>query len=201
MRSDHSPFALLLVDVQVDFWTSSYAAAFPEFPARVAALLRTCRSADIEVIHLRAGFASDQSDWPAVYRLKGSIPCVEGTKGVDFLPEAAPIAGEVVFTKRCFDGFLVPELEAHLRAGQRRVLLTAGIQTSVCVLLTSLAAVQRDFLVAVVEDCCADAPQMHEAVMAGYGFALGRTTSDRILESLREWSAQLEELEGADFQA
>ena len=45
-------FALLLIDVQRDFWPERVAYMHPDFPANIAALLTLCRREGIEVIHL-----------------------------------------------------------------------------------------------------------------------------------------------------
>ncbi|GAG34847.1 unnamed protein product [marine sediment metagenome] len=74
---DH--FALLLIDVQQDFWTERLAESFPDFPANIARLLTLCRSEGIEIVHLRASFKADMSDWMPRYKLRGRIPCVQGT--------------------------------------------------------------------------------------------------------------------------
>jgi hypothetical protein len=36
-------FALLLIDIQRDFWTEELASSFPDFPANVERLLALCR--------------------------------------------------------------------------------------------------------------------------------------------------------------
>ena len=56
-------FALLLVDVQRDFWSERLAPSFPDFPANIERLLSLCRSEGLEVVHLRASFKPDMSDW------------------------------------------------------------------------------------------------------------------------------------------
>jgi nicotinamidase-related amidase len=67
MKPDESAyweqFALLLIDVQRDFWPEQMAECFPHFPANVARLLKLCRAEGIEVVHLRADFKPDMSDW------------------------------------------------------------------------------------------------------------------------------------------
>ena len=85
---DWRQFALILIDVQRDFWTEELAKVFPDFPASVAGLLGFCRREGLDVVHLRARFKADMSDWMPTYMLKGSIPCVEGTPGVETLPFA-----------------------------------------------------------------------------------------------------------------
>lgn len=60
---DWDPFAILLIDVQEDFWSEPTAVDFPSFPERVANLLAVARRDKIDVIHLHAKFKADRSDW------------------------------------------------------------------------------------------------------------------------------------------
>ena len=83
---DWERFALLLIDVQVDFYGPKTAERFEAFPANVSRLLSLCREEGIEVVHLRAGFEPDRSDWMPMYTLGGSIPCIRGTAGAEVLP-------------------------------------------------------------------------------------------------------------------
>ncbi|MFN8516463.1 MAG: isochorismatase family cysteine hydrolase [Chloroflexia bacterium] len=190
-QPDWAPFALILIDVQRSFWPSQRDAEFPDFAANVARLLAVCRAEGIEVIHLRARFAPDGSDWMARHRLRGNIPCIAGTAGVETLPCAVEMEGETILWKQTLDGFLQPALLRHLRERGKRFLLTAGLVTSTCVLLTTASAAQRGFLAAVVEDCCADQPGIHAQILSNYGFAFERTTSHQIREGYAGWSASL----------
>lgn len=56
---DWRPFALLLVDAQAGFWPEAIARGFPDFPDRVAELLRVCRAEGITDLAIR------QPDWLA----------------------------------------------------------------------------------------------------------------------------------------
>ena len=105
VRHDWAPFALLLIDAQRDFWPEEMASSFPNFPANIARLLELCRIEGIEIVHLRAIFKPDMSDWMLKYKLRGSIPCVQGTPGVETLPFARERTGETVIVKQTFDGF------------------------------------------------------------------------------------------------
>jgi nicotinamidase-related amidase len=193
---DWRPFALLLIDVQRDFWPETVAAAFPAFPANVARLLACCRDEGVDVVHLRARFRPDGSDWLVNARLRGRIPCVEGTPGVDTLPFAREHPGEAVVTKRSWDGFQTAELPAYLQDRGKRFLLLAGLVTSVCVLFTAASAAQRGFLTAVVEDCCADRPEAHAQTLERYeGLVFRRTTVDRLPDSYAPWWEALRRLE------
>ena len=192
---DWSAFALLLIDVQRDFWPEATATAFPEFPANVSRLLAFCRAEGIDVVHVRAQFRPDRSDWLPRARLRGRIPCVEGTPGAEPLPCALEQPGEPVFLKQAFDAFRAENIEAHLQGTGKRFLLCAGLVTSVCVLLTAAAAAQRDLLAAIVEDCCADEPVAHTQTLLRYGgFFFRRTTVDRLLDDYAGWCADLRQL-------
>ncbi|TKJ29441.1 MAG: hypothetical protein CEE40_08515 [Chloroflexi bacterium B3_Chlor] len=193
-QRDWGQFALLLIDVQRDFWPEEVASSFPEFPPKVAQLLDLCRAESIEVIHLRASFNPDMSDWMPTYKLRGSIPCVGGTPGVETLPFALENPGEMVIIKQTFDCFQNAELLRYLREKGKRFVLTAGLLTSVCVLLTTASAVQHGFLAAVIEDCCADAPDAHQQALDRYEFIFERMIVDRIPDHYHGWAAKLERL-------
>jgi nicotinamidase-related amidase len=199
---DWAPFALLLIDVQRDFWTDQMAAHFPDFPANIARLLDFCRSQGIEIVHLRVSYKPDMSDWMVRYKLRGQIPCVEGTPGIETLPCAVERPGETVLIKRTFDGFYNPELLAHLRRKGVRFVLTAGLVTSTCVLLTTASAAQNGFLAAMIDDCCADEPTAHAQTLNEYGFMFERTSLDRLSDRRVEWLSalgKLDELERCRF--
>lgn len=191
---DWSQFVLLLVDVQNDFWTDEIAVAFPNYEKRVSQLLAFCRQAPIDVVHLHAEFQADRSDWMAKYQFLDAIPCIEGTEGAQVLPFAKEAAGETVLVKHAFDGFLGGELDTYLQRNNKQFLLVAGIETSVCVLLTAASAAQRGYLVSIVEDCCADLPTAHEHTLERYPFIFSRTSVDQIKGKRKQWLSDLEKL-------
>lgn len=80
-RSPWSDFALLLVDVQYDFWSAERQAAHPQFPDNVARLLAFARSEGLDVLHIRSVFDPDPTTWMPRHRLLGKVPCVKGTSG------------------------------------------------------------------------------------------------------------------------
>jgi nicotinamidase-related amidase len=193
---DWSRFVLVLIDLQRDFWPAPLAAQFPDLPANLVRLLARCRAEGIDVVHVRSSFRADSTDWMVAARLRGSAPCLEGTPGAEPLPFAREAPGEAVFVKKTYDAFQSGELAAHLRAGGKRFLLTAGIMTSVCVLFSTASAAQQGFLAAVVEDCCAARPEAHEQVLRRYaGLLFDRTTADALAERHGAWIAQIELLE------
>jgi len=187
--------ALLLVDLQRDFWTEETAAATPQLPERVAALLGVARAEGLTVVHLRARFRPDGSDWMARYRLRGRIPCIEGTPGAETLPFAVEQPGEPIVVKHSFDGFLDTGLDELLRARGVRHLLVAGLVTSTCVLFTAATGTQRGYLVSVVADCCSDRGDIHEATLATYPFVFGSVRSTDVAARRDWWNRQLERMD------
>jgi ureidoacrylate peracid hydrolase len=194
-RRDWSEFALLLIDVQHSFWSEECAREFPDFAGNIERLLTLCRAEGIAVVHLRALFAPDMSDWMVRYKTRGFIPCVAGTPGSETLPYAHEQPGETVIIKHTFDGFQNPALAAHLRQAGKRYVLTAGLITSTCVLFTTAAAMQNGFLATMVEDCCADDLAAHQNTLRQYPFIFDRTTVDQIPGAYPGWSAELRALE------
>lgn len=194
-QRDWRHFALLLIDVQQDFWTADRAQSFPDFPNHTAELVALCRAEGIEIIHLRASFQPDMSDWMIRYKLFGRIPCIEGTAGITTLPCAQEAPDEVVLRKQSFDGFHNPQLRQLLQERGKRFVLVAGLITSTCVLFTATAAAQQGFLVTLVEDCCADEPTAHAHTLQRYRFIFDRVTVDQIVDSHAEWQEALAHLE------
>ena len=190
-KRDWRHFALLLIDVQQDFWPERMAESFSDFPANITRLLSLCRSEGIEIVHLRASFKPDMSDWMPRYKLLGRIPCIAGTAGVETLPFALDEPGEKVIIKQTFDGFHAPELLPYLEQKRKRFVLTAGLVTSVCVFLTTASATQKGFLTAMIEDCCADQPESHEQTLDRYQFMFERVALDQIPERHSQWLASL----------
>lgn len=190
-----SRYALIVVDMQKDFWSEAVAATAPELPDRVAALLAWARAAGPTVVHVRARFRPDRRDWMARYLLRNWIPCIDGTPGVETLPFAAELSGEPVVTKQSFDGFLGTDLDEVLAGRGIRGLLIAGLVTSTCVLFTASTATQRGYLVSVVSDCCSDREELHHATLAAYPFIFGTVRSEEIAERRHRWDADLDRMD------
>jgi nicotinamidase-related amidase len=164
-------FALLLIDLQNDFWAPELSPQFPNFPKNVTELLQVCRTEGIDVIHVRSEFSPNSADWPASYRVRfrSRMPCVRGTKGAEVLPFAAERPGEPVFYKHTFDAFFDSELADYLKANNKKHLLLAGVTTDVCVLSSAFGAFNRGYMLTLVEDCCASmVDQSHDFVRANY---------------------------------
>ena len=193
-KNDLSPFALLLVDVQKDFWPDKLASQYPKFPANISNLLSLCRENGLDIIHIRASFREDMSDWMPRYRIRKRIPCVEGTEGIQVLPFAKELPGEKIFKKQTFDSFHNPALITYLQDQKKRFLLVAGLVTSTCVLFTASSATQLGFLSAVIRDCCADEPTLHKIILERYQFIFDPIEYLEIQDFIPRWNETLGDL-------
>ena len=54
IQRDWGQFALLLIDVQQDFWGEEIGKSFPRFPHNFDNLLKLCRTQGMDIVHLRA---------------------------------------------------------------------------------------------------------------------------------------------------
>ena len=87
-----------------------------------------------------------------------------GTKLVEFLPEVAPVPGEVVLEKRFPSAFYGTILHSYLtRCGVDTVVVT-GNSTSGCVRATVVDAVSAGFRVVIPRQCVADRVPLSHAV-------------------------------------
>jgi nicotinamidase-related amidase len=184
-------WALLLIDIQRDFY-DEVSDHFPAYGEQVARLLSFARLARWPlIIHVRAEFSPDQSDWMLRYWQKGTIPCLAGTPGAQVTDFARPHPGETTLVKKRFSAFCRTSLESLLRARGVETVVMAGLVTSVCVGLSAADAYQRDFATLLVRDAVADEPNLHERALAQLdGFIADVVTLDDLLAHAEKWRAQ-----------
>ncbi len=169
---DPEQVALVLVDIQRDFWKPlKEHPEFSSFPGNVETLLSEARTRGLTVVHVHSAFDPDRSNWMLFYRPegRGEIPCIAGTEGTRFEGFAAPMPGEKMVGKETFDGFVGTDLEEYLKRRSVKAALISGLETSVCVLFTATSAYLRRIVPLVVTDACADEPSRHEAALSMYG--------------------------------
>lgn len=71
----------------------------------------------------------------------------------------APLAAEIIVTKRRISAFTGSDLEVILRAQGIQHMVLTGVATSGVVLSTLREAADKDYRLTVLSDCCADADQ------------------------------------------
>jgi nicotinamidase-related amidase len=166
---DVSRSALLLMDFQVGILQGRDGAA--EVLATAASALKTARSAQLQVVHVRVAFT--EQDYASVSErnksfaaMRGARRLAEGTPDAEIHPDLAPGAGDVVVTKTRVGAFSTTPLETHLRGRGIDTLVLAGVATSGVVLSTVRDAADRDYRLFVLRDCCLDTPEVHSPLVS-----------------------------------
>ena len=186
--------ALLLVDVQKDFFSKSRQTleSFPHFEDNVKQLLKLCRSPKSPIkliVHIRADYNSKSSPWlPFFELLNPDKLCVFSNEPEDFARcrnNDGDGPHEQVVLKSSYDGFQDTNLEQILTKFEVKTTFVCGLITSACVQATAHSAFARGFRPTLIEDCCADRKvELHEAVLAIYGGHMYKITDLNQLSKL-----------------
>jgi len=185
--------ALLVIDMQHDFVdldAGCYNVGAEHTVAPTAAAIAAMRRAGLPVIWTMEAHRASGIDGG----LENSADCVfaphtvEGTRGIEIVPELAPGPDDLVVRKRRYNCFLGTELDLLLKALRVDTLLVTGVSSDVCVHWTVGEAFQRDFHVRVLEDCVAGTTREdHEAslvIMRNLVSAGDRFTSSDLVSAL-----------------
>jgi nicotinamidase-related amidase len=161
--------ALLVIDMQhdfVDLEAGCYNVGAEDTIAPTAAAIAAMRRAGLPVVWTMEAHRASGIDGG----LENSADCVfaphtvEGTRGIEIVPDLAPGPDDLVVRKRRYNCFLGTELDLLLKALRVDTLVVTGVSSDVCVHWTVGEAFQRDFHVRVLEDCVAGTTREdHEA--------------------------------------
>jgi len=142
--------AFITTDLQHDLIQKS-----PERVSRVAEMmpsvvqfLRQLRERDIPVIHQQLVYKETDH----VEYMNGKIPCLEGTEGVEFVPEIEAHK-DIIMKKRKDSGFYETNLDEILRGMGCDTILLGGMQAQICIQTTGADGYFRGYNVVAVEDC------------------------------------------------
>ena len=173
---DASRTALLVVDVQPEYWSQCPAVRedFPEFPSRLSSLVNTCRTQRAKIIWVRADYRFSHSPWLLQFaRLHdGKIPpevksSPQTAQWEDF---ATPQGGEFVIPKTSWSSTSHTNLIDLLQQSGIDTVLVCGLITSVCVQHSAFGIFEAGLRTILVTDACADRGRArHEAALALYG--------------------------------
>lgn len=154
----HGQVALLVIDVQRDYFTPGSPAEVPSAATIVPAINRLIgafRTARKPVVFIRHANRADGSD---AGRMIDFVPggevdaFIEGSAGAEFDPSLDYRPGDLVVTKRRYDSFAGTELDAVLRTAGVRTIVIVGLMTSFCCETTARAGHSRDYEVVFVSD-------------------------------------------------
>jgi nicotinamidase-related amidase len=172
---DVSKTALLVVDVQPEYWSECPAVRkdFPNFPSRIRSLVQNCREQNVKrIIWVRAAYNYEDSPWLHQFtRLhQGRIPPVveQSTEWEEF---ATPLDDELVITKTSWSSTSGNTgLLDILKSEGIESVLVCGLITSVCVQHSAFGVFEAGFRTILVTDACADrGKERHKAALALYG--------------------------------
>lgn len=188
---DLSRAAVLSMDLQ-NAIVSIYAKGHEDFMPRAASVLKAARAKAMSVIHVQVGFRPgfpEISSRNALFAAIKTSPqwqqVFQGSAGA-IHADAAPVDDEVVVIKHRVSAFTGTDLEMVLRAREIDTLVLFGIATSGVVLSTLLHAVDSDYRVVVVKDCCLDQELDVHAALIDTFFPRRATviTASELLETL-----------------
>ncbi|MDQ1575334.1 MAG: biuret amidohydrolase [Microbacteriaceae bacterium] len=109
-----------------------------------------------------------------------------GSPGLDVMPSLVGPGDIYVRTKRRYDAFMASDLDFVLRSHGIDTILLTGVNTSSCVIATTIAGNARDYSVVVVEDCVDTMDRtLHEPALAIIRQAFGWVgTGEEVLAAL-----------------
>lgn len=137
---------------------------------RLASTVTSARNANIKIMHVVTGFRPGYPDVnlnnPSVSAVAARGEYLEGDSSVQVHSSIAPINNEPIITKRRVSAFLSTELDMLLRCARAETIVVAGLITSGAVLSTVRQAMDMDYRVTILEDCCMDRDEeVHRVLM------------------------------------
>jgi nicotinamidase-related amidase len=161
--------ALLVMDMQNGI-VERFAERSASLLATLAQTVAVARSASIPVLFVRVAFRDGAPEANARNQpfstLAKSDTMSENSPATQIHPGVAPLAGEIMITKRRVSAFSGSDLDVVARSLGVDALVLSGIATSGVVLSTLRQAADLDFKITVLSDGCADAdPEVHPVLM------------------------------------
>jgi len=162
MGQDTQNTALLVMDMQVGI-IANFTLNHTELVNANKKAIVYARAKKIPVIFVTVGFR--QSPWETRANNKGLAVIKERVANVDMkmftnvAPELGKKEDELRVMKRGLSAFAGSDLEIVLRSCGIRHLVLTGISTNGVVLSTLREAVDKDYKLTVLADCCADADE------------------------------------------
>jgi len=156
--------------------------------ANITQLLEAARSVPIPIIFTQEVHRRELVDFGRELDGAEPIHCLEGTPGVELLPETRPRPGEWLIQKRRYSAFFATDLELLLRGLGVDTLVVCGFLTDVCVHYTCVDAHQRDYHLFVASDATAgSSTQAAEAALRAVTYLQSGSVTDagRIITALR----------------
>jgi len=187
---DPSTTALIIIDVQPEYWSlSPYTPyeIFPNFPSSIASLISTCRDkhdfrkiiwvrADYQHQHKKSLFLTEFEKLHGPNHVYPSIEPNESLSNLEWESFARPIltddpdGKEIIIAKPSICATTSTSLVSVLKQLGVQTALVAGLITSVCVHHSAFGLFESGLHAIVVEDACADREKVrHDMTLQLYG--------------------------------
>jgi len=177
------------MDVQTEI--ADYFASNGDLFKRMSAAITAAHAAKIPVIYAVVTFRTnypeispDNKSFSTIKQYRS--PSQEVTAAVLIHPAIAPLPFDIVLTKRRISAFTGSDLEIVLRAQGIRHLILFGIATSGVVLSTVREAADKDYILTILSDCCAEGDEEVQRVLLSKVFPRQAT-----VVTAEEWIATL----------
>lgn len=160
--------ALLIMDVQAGI--ADYFVKDSDILQRLGTALNAAHAAHIPVIYAVVTFRKDYPEISPDNKSFAGIknyksPSQETTAAALIHPAIAPQPSDIVVTKRRISAFTGSDLDLILRSQGIRHLVLAGVATSGVVLSTLREAADKDYILTVLSDCCAEGDEEVQRVL------------------------------------
>ena len=191
LKPEHT--ALLIVDVQNDYWNEEDNRLFPDFLKRLRNTIEAAKEAGVFVVYIQdtllPGRKSDSAAWIRHYMVSSSLEnpesvpekAVEGTWGHQFVKDIEPDATSLIVKKFRSSGFAGTSLDLLLRSNNIKTCVITGVMTYGCVESTCRDA-SNEYFVVVLRDCVA-APRkdLHEACLKIITYRYDTADSEQVI--------------------
>lgn len=182
--------AILVIDMQHDFIDED--GPIPCHGARsivpkLRELLDFARGSQIPIIYTQEVHRSSKVDFGRELDYGETLHCVEGSKGVEIIPDLCPQGTDYVLVKRRYSGFFATDLDLLLKGLGVDTVVITGVATDVCVRATAQDAMQHDYRVVVPRECVAGTnADRHEAALENIAYVFGKVQAlSEVLKALR----------------
>jgi nicotinamidase-related amidase len=170
--------AVLVIDMQRDFIDEGAPIECPggrDIIAPIQRLLNLARQKGLPVIYTQEAHRAEGVDFGRELDGEEPVHCVEGTPGVEIIPNLTPRPRDFLIVKRRYSAFFATDLDLLLRGLEVDTLILTGVATDVCVRATAQDAQQLNYKVIVPEECVAGTSvEQHHAALRNIAYILGK---------------------------
>jgi nicotinamidase-related amidase len=168
--SDTKNTALLVMDVQAGI--ADYFASNGDLFKRMGTAIAAAHAVQIPVIYAVVTFRKDYPEISPDNKAFSAIrqyrsPAQETPVAALIHPAVAPQPSDIIVTKRRISAFTGSDLDLVLRSQGIKHLVLSGISTSGVVLSTVREAADKDYMLTVLSDCCAEGDEeVHKVLIS-----------------------------------